>query len=126
MNKLTTITDRERALERELATLTEIYGVACRQREELAATVKIMRDALAICKFDSLNMDAADMEQIRVAFAMKTDCSDILRQRDARTLRQAASRFSRTGPSLCVGNSLDAMADELAPRTLRTTEVSNG
>ena len=60
------------------------------ERDELAAQAAVMRDALSKCRFDSLNMSFSDMDQIRSAFAMKNPCAAILRQRDARTLREAA------------------------------------
>lgn len=66
-----------------------------RQLAEQAAVIEKKNEALRLARFDSLNMTLGQMGQIREALAL-TASPEILRQRDAETVRKGLSEWENT------------------------------
>lgn len=101
-------TDRERELTEELATLTQMYEVCTRQRDELAAQNEALRFVLQKSEFsmkfwidysppDRQEANCADMDVllIKEALALPNHAAKILRKRDERVKAEFIERSGK-------------------------------
>lgn len=98
--------------------IQEAWDKMRQQRDELAAQVEVMRSGLECAKDSLWNYGCArPAEEAEKILALPATAAAILRQRDARTLREAAKKFSNgmeaDSAGAWVGRCLEQIADEL-------------